>query len=202
MTDLENKILIIEYSEIIRQGLVRIIQNSLPEFNIMHLSSVGELSNSDDNDMVLLLIINSSFFENMSMMKDVMQLFPQARLIGIVTQSLRRDDTALFDDIIYMSDSLETITGTVKKMLHQPAKKKMQSEKLTDRELDVLKQLVKGYSNKQIADELFISIHTVITHRKNISTKLGIKSIAGLTIYGVINNIIDIDNYLDTPEQQ
>ena len=68
---------------------------------------------------------------------------------------------------------------------------------MTSRELDVLKRIVKGYSNKQIADELFISIHTVVTHRRNITEKLGIKSVAGLAIYGVINNIIDSNDYLN-----
>ena len=61
---------------------------------------------------------------------------------------------------------------------------------LSERETDVLKAVALGYSNKEIADKLFISINTVITHRKNITEKLDIKSIAGLTVYAIMNNLI------------
>ena len=63
--------------------------------------------------------------------------------------------------------------------------------KLTQRELDVLRLLVLGYATKEIAESLFISDHTVITHRKNITKKIGIKSLSGLTVYAIINNLID-----------
>lgn len=65
-------------------------------------------------------------------------------------------------------------------------------EELSEREKDVLREVVSGLSNKEIADKLFISIHTVISHRKNISRKLNIHSTAGLTIYAIVNNIIEI----------
>jgi len=67
-------------------------------------------------------------------------------------------------------------------------------EALSDRERDVLIEVVKGLSNKEIADVLCISVHTVISHRKNISRKLDIHSPAGLTIYAIVNNLIDISN--------
>ena len=62
---------------------------------------------------------------------------------------------------------------------------------LTTREKDVLTLLVKGLLNKEIADKLNISIHTVITHRKNIVRKTGIKTVAGLTIYAMLNNLME-----------
>jgi len=69
-----------------------------------------------------------------------------------------------------------------------------EKEALSERERDVLIQLVNGLSNKEIADRLFISIHTVMTHRKNITRKLNIHSTAGLTIYAIVNKLISIDN--------
>lgn len=66
------------------------------------------------------------------------------------------------------------------------------SEELSDREKDVLIQVVKGLSNKEIADVLCISMHTVIAHRKNITRKLNIHSTAGLTIYAIVNHLVDI----------
>lgn len=66
-------------------------------------------------------------------------------------------------------------------------------EALSDREKDVLVEVVKGLSNKEIADTLCISIHTVISHRKNIVKKLNIHSAAGLTIFAIVNHLIDIE---------
>ena len=63
---------------------------------------------------------------------------------------------------------------------------------LSDREKEVIISLVQGMSNKEIADHLFISVNTVITHRRNIARKLQIHSPAGLTIYAIVNGLVDI----------
>ena len=65
-------------------------------------------------------------------------------------------------------------------------------EALSDREKDVIVSLVQGMSNKEIADHLCISTNTVITHRRNIARKLQIHSPAGLTIYAIVNGLVDI----------
>ena len=65
---------------------------------------------------------------------------------------------------------------------------------LSEREREVLVQVAKGLSNKEIANELCLSTHTVITHRKNIAAKLNIHSTAGLTIYAIVNHLIDIES--------
>lgn len=67
-------------------------------------------------------------------------------------------------------------------------------EALSDREKDVVVALVQGMTNKEIADHLFISVNTVITHRRNIARKLQIHSPAGLTIYAIVNNLVDISS--------
>ena len=64
---------------------------------------------------------------------------------------------------------------------------------LSVREVEVLTLIVQGYINKEIADRLNISLTTVITHRKNIMDKLGIRSVSGLTIYAVVNGYVDMD---------
>ena len=69
-----------------------------------------------------------------------------------------------------------------------------ETEELSDRERDVLVQVVRGLSNKEIADVLCISTHTVISHRKNIARKLNIHSTAGLTIYAIVNKLVDLNS--------
>ncbi len=68
------------------------------------------------------------------------------------------------------------------------------ADMLSDREKDVVVSLVQGMSNKEIADHLYISVNTVITHRRNIARKLQIHSSAGLTIYAIVNGLVDISN--------
>ena len=68
------------------------------------------------------------------------------------------------------------------------------TDDLSAREVEVLVHIVKGLSNKEIADTMCLSTHTVMSHRKNIVRKLNIHSIAGLTIYAIVNGIIDLND--------
>jgi regulator of cell morphogenesis and NO signaling len=67
-------------------------------------------------------------------------------------------------------------------------------EQLSEREKDVVIGVVQGLTNKEIAEKLFIAPNTVITHRRNIARKLQIRSTAGLTIYAIVNKLIDISS--------
>ncbi len=78
----------------------------------------------------------------------------------------------------------------------EPATKeeeKPTEDTLSEREREIVHCVVCGLSNKQIAEQLFISLNTVLTHRKNIARKLNIHSVAGLTIYAIVNKIVNID---------
>ena len=65
---------------------------------------------------------------------------------------------------------------------------------MSAREKEILVCVAKGMLNKEIADRYNISIYTVITHRRNISRKTGIKTVAGLTVYALLNNLIDMNS--------
>jgi len=69
-------------------------------------------------------------------------------------------------------------------------KRRQGQTRLTSREIDVLKLVALGNANKRIADQLSISMHTVISHRKNLTRKLGIKTVSGLTMYAVLNGLV------------
>ena len=72
------------------------------------------------------------------------------------------------------------------------------NEPLSAREKEIIVCVVKGMTNKQIADALCISAHTVITHRRNIAAKLQIHSAAGLTIYAIVNKLVELSEIKDT----
>ena len=99
------------------------------------------------------------------------------------------DHCAIEDDILRPLLTQSSVSESSKSRILKSA-----NEQLSDREKDILVQIVKGLSNKEIADVLFISPHTVITHRKNITRKLNIHSTAGLTIYAIVNNLVDINS--------
>jgi DNA-binding CsgD family transcriptional regulator len=69
----------------------------------------------------------------------------------------------------------------------------LQQKVLSDLEIEVMSLIVQGYINKEIADRLNIGLSTVVTHRKNIMDKLGMKSVSALTIYAVMHGYVDIN---------
>ena len=90
---------------------------------------------------------------------------------------------------LYQSDVTRNITEMVLK-----GRAGQSQDTISDREKDVIVALVQGMSNKEIADHLFISVNTVLTHRRNIARKLQIHSAAGLTIYAIVNGLVDISS--------
>jgi len=84
---------------------------------------------------------------------------------------------------------LTEILSIVEKIIKEEGTQDYNRE-LTSREIEVLKELVSGLTVKEIADKLCISASTVITHRKNISAKLGIRSVSGLSLYALMNGYI------------
>jgi regulator of cell morphogenesis and NO signaling len=83
----------------------------------------------------------------------------------------------------------DNVSARISSMIRQADTK----ETISDREKEIIVCLVQGMSNKEIATRLFISVNTVITHRRNIVRKLQIHSLAGLTIYAIANNLIDLN---------
>ena len=111
--------------------------------------------------------------------------------MGIIDNDLKQ----VLDDTFTVYDSVtQVINKLIKSSENSENKNSTFTDNLTEREIDVLIKLAHGLSNKEIADALNISIHTVVTHRKNLSAKTGIRSQAGLTIYAISKKIISIDD--------
>lgn len=99
-----------------------------------------------------------------------------------------------FSDHCAIEDDILRPALTRSQLQHHRRHQLPKTEELSDRERDVLIQVVRGLSNKEIADVLCISTHTVISHRKNIARKLNIHSTAGLTIYAIVHKMVDINS--------
>ena len=191
-------IAIVEPSHIIREGLVKIFENYYLDFQAFYFNTCSSLSQYGSKSFIKIVIVNSELSSNET---DILQKqksqFENAKWIGLISISRQRSFSKLVNDVIFINDEPKIIINTINNLLNVKADELSFKTKLSDREIDVLKLLVKGNMNKEVANVLNISIHTVITHRKNITTKLGIKSTAAMAIYAVANNIIEIDAYLD-----
>ena len=96
-----------------------------------------------------------------------------------------------FDEVITVFDNAERVKSKLSKLM-KLSQRDMPEESLSIREEEVLVEIVNGMTNKEIAQKLNISINTVTTHRRNISSKLQIHTIAGLTIYAISNKLIKV----------
>ncbi|MDD2437149.1 MAG: LuxR C-terminal-related transcriptional regulator [Massilibacteroides sp.] len=92
-----------------------------------------------------------------------------------------------------ITSPLELIIDRFQQLFNYETNGTENNKGLSARETDVLQLIVKGITNKEIADKLNISLNTVLSHRKNITSKLGIKTISGLTYYAIMNGFISAD---------
>jgi DNA-binding NarL/FixJ family response regulator len=100
-----------------------------------------------------------------------------------------------YDATISIFDDINSVAETIKNLQNIHAEESDdEHESLSTREREIVVCVVQGLTNKEIADQLCLSIHTVITHRRNISRKLQIHSSAGLTIYAIVNKLVDIND--------
>ena len=117
---------------------------------------------------------------------------PQFQLSGIPVLNIYEPEEELVKNILKLHQHAHHNGYPVKDMPPVHTVEPHQ-EILSPREIEVLVLITKGLINKEIADKLNISLTTVITHRKNITEKLGIKSVSGLTIYAVMNGYVEAD---------
>lgn len=195
----ELNIIIIDSSYIICKGLSAILVELDKKLRIFFADDVLSLKTFNLKEKSNIIFINPLLFQNKT--KEFISIkkeFDNTIWIGIINNLFDHQVLSLFDENIFTYDDADQINNIIKILFQKMLNKKdfeNQQDTLTNRENEILKLLVKGNSNKEIANKLHISTNTVITHRKNISQKTGIKSLSGLTIYAVVNGIVSINDY-------
>ena len=188
------KIVIVEPSIIISTGLKRLIEMK-KDFEVIALIAdyyhYLEKIHYLDPDII---IMNPAVVE-MKKRQHLEELFSELKntaFVALIYQYIEPEVVKQYHAMIDISDDGERITRKLSQAinaLNTPVDLAEKNE-LSEREKEVLIALAKGKINKEIAEMYHISIHTVITHRKNIIRKTGIKSISGLTVYAILNNLI------------
>ena len=189
-----NKIVIAEPSPIVAAGLLRFFED------LNQIQVVSVVDNIDDlNDKMIahnpdMLIVNPIMlgYTNNNAFKQINHISPDCICIALVTTFVDKSLLRYFKEIIELSDNKQKVNNKIFNLLNNDdAASQNDSVDLSNRETDVLICVAKGMTNKDISDMLNISVHTVITHRKNIVRKTGIKSVSGLTVYALLNNLVE-----------
>ena len=190
------QIAIIDPNTLSALGLKQLLQNLVP---IMHIESFGSMTELMANHPERYV----HFFVSMSIVLENRSYFIEHRRQTIVlTMSIEGGcQLSEFHSICINVPEKELVRSLLSLMQHAhgggknlpPIPKVLSQKILTDREIEVMALIVQGYINKQIADKLSISLATVVTHRKNIMDKLGVKSVSALTIYAVTHGYVDIN---------
>ncbi len=192
---MNRKIFIIHSSEIVRKGLAAILRNYF-NYEIFMLENLEALNGYRDlKGQNIILIIQETLLQGINPALPF-EKYNQPKIIIFRNSHPHISPVPPFcEETIGLETSSLQIQEVISCCWQTKGQKsqKSASEELTTREKDVLRLVALGHTNKAIAEKLYISIHTVISHRKNITEKTGIKSISGLTVYAILNNLIDTD---------
>lgn len=193
---MKTRVLIVEPSQVIVAGLVSFLQDNVhiklltPEHSDISLAERVAATQPD------VLVVNATLAQ-----QAVKACQGRAcAVLGLVYQYVDPSIIAHLDGTVDIRDPRQTITSKIIAAASSLTASQAESTtdgddpdryELTRRETDVLIEVAKGLTNKEIADKLDVSTYTIISHRKNIVAKTGIKSVAGLTVYALLNNLID-----------
>ena len=190
------KVAVIDTNTLAVLGLKQLLLNIMPIMSVDTFGSMAELeANQPDTYM--------HYFVSMDIVLSNRPFFTERRRKTIVLTLSLSENSQLSDlhSLCINQPEPHLIRQLLQLEQHAhgqgqhlpPTPQILQHKILTDREIEVMALIVQGYINKEIADRLNIGLTTVITHRKNIMEKLGMKSVSALTIYAVMHGYVDIN---------
>lgn len=193
MTD-KPRILIAEPSAIVFEGMAKILGDSGNFGRISRLVSLERVAEYVPSVNPNILVVNAILLSPTSVaaLKSLLRKHPSLVLVAFQTQLAEQSLLSDFRKTIDIYTPPSVIVKSLLEMLPQekPSAKSAKGDGLSKREIEILIHVSKGLMNREIAEKLNISLNTVISHRKNITQKTGIKSVAGLTVYAVLHNFI------------
>ena len=196
MSVTKKKILLITPSHIMARGIAGILEEHggfVIETVLTDLSRENEATVRDS--MADIVIVDPIIFDFASRPSGRSRISDLTDAAVVASPTVLQDDESIksYDEAISIYDTPAAVISKLRNSLaHSSGSPRTDNrEELSAREKEILVCVARGMLNKEIADRFHISIYTVITHRKNITRKTGIKTVAGLTVYALLNNLID-----------
>ena len=180
-------VVIVEPSQIITAGIEALVKDS-PRVNVSrHILVTDSIEEQLRTVQCDVLLVNPTLPITVSAIRAAVD----APVVALVYQYVDPAVLKAFDAVVDVSDTPAVIVKTLTGVAASHNEEESHDYNLTKREIAVLVLVAEGLRSKEIADQLNVSEHTVMTHRKNIMQKTGIKSTAGLTMYAMVNGLID-----------
>ena len=193
------RIAVAESSVIIRSGLTLALKR-LPNLKIqpIEILSVDALNDCLRTQYPDILVVNPTFGAYFDVARFKEETAGKGiRVVALASSFIDASLLSKYDEAISIFDDMETLSGKITRLQNIVEEEEEGQESLSQREKEIVICVVKGMTNKEIAEKLYLSIHTVITHRRNISRKLQIHSAAGLTIYAIVNKLVELSDVKD-----
>ena len=190
------RIAILDPNTLAMMGLRQILQNIMPIMQVETYASFDEMMQNDPEGLVHYFVAMNVALENRTFFLDhrhktiilTTSSDPTTQLAGFHSLCINVPEDVLVRNLLSLEQHAHAHGKNLPKMPEV-----LSRNILSDREIEVLSLIAQGYMNKEIADRLNIGLTTVITHRKNIMDKLGMKSVSALTIYAVMHGYVDIN---------
>ncbi len=145
-----------------------------------------------------LLILNpfSLCSENIALPRKI-RSSQNTKIITLIRKDDKSQLSSGYDEILFYEEGKLSLEKKIRHQVGNFQNGQTIHKELSHREITILKLIVKGLTHQEIADKLFLSIHTVNTHRKNINKKLVIKTVSGLSVYAIMNHLIQMEDLAD-----
>ena len=190
------KVAIIDPNTLSALGLKQLLQTTVPVMTVDCYGTLSELEANKPDAYVHFFVAmnvvleNRAFFTERQRKTIVLTLYvvDSQQLTGFHSLCINQPESQLVRDLLMLEQHAHKGGRNM-----PPMPKALTQNVLTNREIEVMALIVQGLINKEIADKLNIGLSTVVTHRKNIMDKLGLKSVSALTIYAVTHGYVDIN---------
>jgi len=186
------QILVVEPSDIIRAGLKALLSEEEFVFQAPLREVPVDMPQRLVRQQPDILLLNPTLLNTPARMQvlSLQQARPGMAIVALVYQYVDPQVLSLFKTVLDIREGGSRVAQLLRESCQSDAEGVEESYELSERESEVLVLVARGLSSKEIADQLNISVHTVNTHRKNITHKTGIKSVAGLAVYAMLHNLI------------
>ena len=187
------KIAIVDPNTLAAIGLKGVMQNVMPIMTVDSFGTFAELEMNHPEEYVhffvamTIVLDNRDFFLNYRRRTIVLTTSVESMMDGFHCLCINVPEKQLIRSLLSLQQSAHAHGRNL-----PPMPKVLQQKVLSDREIEVMNLIVQGFINKEIAEQLNIALSTVVTHRRNIMEKLGVKSVSALTIYAVTHGYVDI----------